>query len=249
MVSISITLKRAGGSILDLLLPPRCPSCRAIVPQNGGFCAACWNDLHFITAPLCARCGVPFPYDVGEAALCGTCAAEAPGYDSARAALVYNDASAGLVLGLKYGDRTQLSQIMAAMMARAAPESLAQANLIVPVPLHARRLRRRFFNQAALIAAALGKIATLPVRVDALERTRDTPPSRGMSRSARFDNVRGAIRISPRAKSSVCGRHILLVDDVMTTGATVDACTRQLKRAGAARVDIVTFARVTHDGV
>lgn len=248
MHAAQTALRKACSGVLDLLLPPRCPLCRDIVPVSGNFCAGCWNRLDFLTAPMCACCGFPFPYDVGEAALCGECAAEPPAYDTARAALVYNEASADLVLGLKYGDRTQLSRIMAAMMARAARESLEQAPLIVPVPLHRRRLRQRFFNQAALIAAALGKRAGIPVCVDAMLRIRDTPPSKGMSRKARFDNVKSAIRVAAHARSRVAGRRILLVDDVMTTGATAGVCARQLKRVGALRVDIVTFARVTHDG-
>lgn len=238
---------RVAGAILDLVLPPRCPSCRVIVAVDGSFCADCWQALDFLTAPMCACCGLPFPYDVGDGALCADCAAEPPAYDTARAAVAYNDASAALVLGLKYGDRTHLARVMAAAMARAAADALADSPLIVPVPLHTRRIRTRFFNQAALIASALGKSSNAPVGLGALVRVRDTPPSRGMSRAARFDNVRGAVRIADSTRNRLRGARVLVVDDVMTTGATVEICARILKRAGASRVDIVTFARVTHD--
>lgn len=239
-------ISSAGRTILDILLPPRCPSCRAIVAENGSFCAPCWNGLDFLTDPMCACCGLPFGYEVGGDALCAGCAARHPDFDSARAALVYNDAASVLILGLKYGDRTHLAALMARGMARAAADALSRGPLIVPVPLHPRRIRQRFFNQSALIARALGRLASADVMSGALERVRDTPPSRNMSHAARGRNVRGAIRIHPRAGKAVAGRCILLVDDVLTTGATAEACARALKRAGAQRVDVVTFARVFH---
>ncbi|MBB4632050.1 ComF family protein [Sphingosinicella soli] len=242
-------LKRSGAGFLDLLLPPRCPSCKAIVARDGSFCAPCWSRLHFVTAPMCACCGLPFPYSAGDGALCGACAQTPPPFDRARAALVYNGASAGLVLALKHGDRTGLARIMAGMMARAAAPMLAERPLLVPVPLHAARLRTRRFNQAALLAARIARRADLPVLAAALARVRDTPISRSMSRRQRAENVRGAIRVRPGAAARIRGAHVLLVDDVMTTGATAEACARALRRAGAKRIDIVTFARVTHDTV
>lgn len=240
-------LKRSGAGFVDLLLPPRCPSCRTIVGEDGSFCAPCWSRLHFLTAPMCACCGLPFAYSIGDEALCGACAEAQPPFGRARAALVYNATSAGLVLALKHGDRTGLARVMAGMMARAAALMLADRPILVPVPLHARRLRARRFNQAALLARMLARNADLPVITAALERVRDTPISRGMSRRRRAENVRGAIRVRKRVAAHIKGAHILLVDDVMTTGATAEACARALRRAGAARIDVVTFARVTHD--
>lgn len=243
-------LSRSGTGLLDLLLPPRCPSCRTIVPEDGRFCAPCWSALRFLTAPMCACCGLPFAYDGGEGAVCGACAQRQPAsFDSARAALAYNDASAGIVLGLKHGDRSGLARVMAGMMVRAAQPALAEGPILVPVPLHPRRLRKRRFNQSANLARALGALAGAPVMTAALERIRDTPPSQGMTRQQRSQNVRGAIRVPEAARRRIAGAHLLVVDDVMTTGATVEACARALRRAGAARIDIVTFARVTHDSV
>lgn len=242
-------LKRSGAGFIDLLLPPRCPSCRVIVERDGSFCAPCWSRLQFLTAPMCACCGLPFAYSSGPDALCGACTQTPPPFDRARAALVYNGGSAGLVLALKHGDRTGLARVMAGMMARAAAPMLAERPILVPVPLHARRLRARRFNQAALLARALARSADLPVITAALARLRDTPMSRGMSRRQRAENVRGTIRVRSGAAARIKGAHILLVDDVMTTGATAEACARALRRAGARRIDIVTFARVTHDTV
>jgi ComF family protein len=242
-------LKRSGAGFIDLLLPPRCPSCRAIVERDGSFCAPCWSRLDFLTAPMCTCCGLPFAYSSGEEALCGACAQTPPPFDRARAALVYNSGSAGLVLALKHGDRTGLARIMAGMMARAAAPMLEERPILVPVPLHVRRLRERRFNQAALLARMLARSMNLPVFTTALARLRDTPMSRGMSRRQRAQNVRGAIRVRSGAEARIKGAHILLVDDVMTTGATAEACARALRRAGARRIDIVTFARVTHDTV
>lgn len=241
--------RRAAAELLDVVLPPRCPACREIVPADGVFCAACWRQIDYLTEPVCACCGRPFPYDVGKDAICGDCAATPPPYRTARAAVAYNDASAGLVLGLKYGDRTHLARIMAGMMARVAANPLASGALVVPVPLHPRRMRRRLFNQAALLARALAKGTNAEVGLDILHRRRDTPPTRGMSRVQRARNVAGAFRVMPKAKARLAGRNVLLVDDVMTTGATVEACARALLRAGSPIVDIVTFARVTnYDG-
>ncbi len=236
-----------GARLLDVVLPPRCPSCLEIVPADGNFCATCWTALHFLSDPQCVCCGTPFAYDVGPDAICAKCAATPPAYDSARAAFAYNEVSARLILGLKYGDRPHLARILAGMTQRAASHALAGSPLIVPVPLHRKRLRQRFYNQAGLIAVALGKMSHTAVRVDLLKRTRPTATSRGMSARQRLENVRGAFEVPEIYRDFVQDSHILLVDDVFTTGATVEICARTLKRAGASRVDIVTIARVIHD--
>jgi ComF family protein len=246
MPAVHPALRRAAGFVLDLVLPPRCPSCREIVTSDGSFCVACWARLDFLTAPLCACCGLPFAYAAADGALCGACLADPPAFDRARAAVRYDDASSGLVLALKYADRTQLARPMARLMARAVPAADSSL-VVVPVPLHPRRLRQRLFNQAVLLARPLARHWRATLLPDALERRRDTPPTRGLSRAARLRNVAGAIALSPRAAGRLAGRDVLLVDDVMTTGATVDACARQLRRAGARNIDVVTFARVAHD--
>lgn len=230
---------------IDLVLPPRCPACGEIVEADGGFCSACWSTLRFITAPICAGCGEPFEVPQAETARCGGCLAAPRRFSAARAVLAYEGAARDVVLALKHADRPHLARTMAGQMARVADDWLTRDNgAIVPVPLHRWRLWRRGYNQAALLARALSGRSMAPLLVDALERVKATSPSMGMSRTQRARNVRGAIRLAPRARAQISARHIILVDDVFTTGATAEACARVLMRAGAARVDVLTWARV-----
>jgi ComF family protein len=233
------------ASLLDLVLPARCPGCRTIVDGDGRYCLSCWQALQFLTPPWCARCGTPFAHDHGPAAECGACLAEPPKYDSARAALAYGGPARATLLAFKHGDRDYLARIMAPHMARAAGDLLGPDILVVPVPLHRWRLWRRGFNQAALLAEQLCRNSGATLSVDAIERVKATPMSTGLGRKARAANVRGAFRV--RRRTLVKGARILLVDDVLTTGATVEACARILRRAGAAEVHVLTFARVVRD--
>jgi ComF family protein len=232
---------------VDLVLPARCPSCRVIVDGDGRFCVDCWQALTFITAPQCARCGTPFDHDRGPGAECGGCLAEPPRFATARAAFAYGGPARAVLLALKHGDRPYLAATMAPHMARAAGPLLTPDVLLVPVPLHRWRLWRRGFNQAAVLAQALAKLSGAGIDLMALTRVRATPPSAGMGRAARAANVRGAFRVIDRSR--VKGRDIVLVDDVLTTGATADACARHLNRAGARSVHVLTFARVVREGL
>ena len=232
-------------TVIDLVLPPRCPGCRVIVADDGRFCLDCWQQLRFITAPLCARCGAPFEHDLGPAAECGQCLAQPPRFTTARAALVYGGPARTVLLALKHGDRQHLARVMAPHMLRAAGEMLDPDVVLVPVPLHRGRLWRRGFNQAALLAQALARLSGAPVAVDALQRVKPTPTSQGMGRKARAANVRGAFRVADRDR--IRGARVVLVDDVLTTGATADACARLLRRSGAREVHVLTFARVVRE--
>ena len=232
-------------TVIDLVLPPRCPACRVIVDGDGRFCADCWRGLAFITAPQCARCGTPFDHDRGPGAECGACLAQPPRFTSARAALAYGGPARSVLLALKHGDRLYLAAMMADHMTRVAGPVLVPGALLVPVPLHRWRLWRRGFNQAALLAQALARQSGADIDLTALVRVRATPPSVGMGRAARAANVRGAFRVVAPAR--IRGRDIILVDDVLTTGATVDACARHLRRAGARSIHVLTFARVVRE--
>jgi ComF family protein len=231
-------------TLVDLVLPPRCPGCRVIVDGDGRFCIDCWQALQFITAPVCAACGTPFVHDMGADARCGGCLAAPPRFDTARAALAYGGPARAVVLALKHGDRQHLAAVMAPHMLRAAGP-MPPGALLVPVPLHRWRLWRRGFNQAAALAQALGRLSGLAVDPTVLVRIRATQSSQGLNRSARAANVRGAFRVVDRAR--IKGRDIVLVDDVLTTGATAEACAHRLRRAGARSVHVLTFARVVRD--
>jgi ComF family protein len=228
---------------IDLLLPPRCPACGDIVDDPGLFCTPCWTSLRFITAPLCADCGLPFELPQAIDARCGACLAAPPRY-SARAAFAYEGAARDVVLALKHADRPHLAIDMAAHLARIGADWLKGDAMLVPVPLHRWRLWRRGYNQAAELARALARETGLPLLPDALVRRRATASSQGLTPPERRRNLRAAFAVNPKARTPIIGRCIILVDDVFTTGATADACARMLLRTGATSVRLLTFARV-----
>jgi ComF family protein len=239
-------LRRAGLAALDALLPPRCVACEAMVAVQGQFCGACFATISFITAPLCVRCGVPFASadQAGADELCPGCQEHPPLFRQARGALRYSDMARRLILPLKHADRTEMGAILAPMMQRAGAALLARADVLVPVPLHRRRLMARRYNQAALLAAALGRLAgcaTLPL---AMRRLRATQSLGDLSAAARARMVDGAFAVRPAFAARLSGRRILLIDDVLTSGATARACTLALLTAGAAAVDVLVAARV-----
>jgi len=232
----------AARTVLDTLLPAHCLTCEALVEGPGQFCPDCFRTASFITAPLCLSCGVPFVHAPHGTMVCDACAIDPPPWGEARAALAYDAQSRRLVLGFKHGDRTELAAALARMMARAGAALLGRAEVLVPVPLHRRRLLARRFNQSALLARALGRLSGVPVAADALRRVRATAPLGELSAGARARMLDGAIAV--RRPAGVAGRHVLLVDDVLTSGATARACTAALLAAGAAGVDVLVAARV-----
>jgi ComF family protein len=229
---------------LDMALPPLCPSCREPLGDGVGLCASCWSKLSFIEPPYCARLGIPFLYDPGPGLLSMEAIANPPAYDRARAAVRYDDVARALVHRFKYGDRLDLAPLMGRWMARAGRELIAEADALIPVPLHWRRLWARRFNQSAALAGAIARASGVPVLHSALKRVRATAQQVDLSKAQRADNVQGAFGVPAEEKVNVAGRRLVLVDDVLTSGATVDTCTRALLRAGAAHVDVLTFARV-----
>lgn len=235
---------RAMRQALDAVLPQRCLACGETVDEVGALCAVCWGKLTFLGAPLCACCGYPFEYGVPETTLCGACTRAHPAFDRARSVFVYDDASRPLILGYKHADHTHATPAFGRWLARAGRELLVGADLVAPVPLHRWRLFVRRYNQSALMAQAVGREAGSPVAVDLLVRRRNTPSQGRMSPLARSRNVRGAFVVRPAWSGRLAGRRVLLVDDVLTTGATVEECARVLRRAGAAAVDVLTLARV-----
>ncbi len=228
---------------LDVALPRLCAVCREPV-EGEGLCAACWSKLSFISRPYCERLGIPFVYDPGNGILSMEAIADPPAYNRARAAVRFDEVSRALVHALKYGDRLDLAPMMGGWISRAGHEILTEADALVPVPLHWRRLWTRRFNQSAMLAAAVSAASGVPMVTTALKRVKATVQQVGLSRSERAANVQGAFRVPEQGKAAVVGRRLVLLDDVLTSGATVEGCARALLRAGARNVDVLIFARV-----
>ena len=247
-------LKRAGASAravlraaLDLALPRLCAVCRE--PVDGeGLCPACWAKLSFITRPNCERLGIPFVYDPGAGILSMEAIADPPAYQRARAAVRFDEIARALVHALKYGDRLDLAPMMGRWLAQAGSELLVEADALVPVPLHWRRHWARRFNQSALLAAAIARASGVPIAARALKRVKFTPQQVGLSRAQRAANIQGAFRVPADGKAEVVGQRLILIDDVLTSGATVEGCAKALLRAGARTVDVLVFARVAEGG-
>jgi ComF family protein len=237
-------LSGAAGIVVNLALPPTCLACRRPVGATGGLCSHCWSRAGFIERPFCERLGTPFPHDAGEQLLSPAAIADPPAYERARAVARYSDVTRELVHLLKYGDRLDLAPSLGQWMARAGAELLADADALVPVPLHWARLWQRRFNQSAALAHAVAAVASVPVADQVLVRTRATPPQIGLARAERARNVQGAFAVPRAARIDVKGKKLVIVDDVLTSGATADACARVLRRAGAANVDVLVLARV-----
>ena len=239
-------LRHSVESVIAFALPPRCPGCGIVVGEDHAFCLACWQKLDFLGGPACAQCGEPIELAFHEDARCGACLADPPPFDRARAAVAYGPIARALALKLKYGRRPGIALTMARPMRRAGGAMLDSA-LVAPVPLHRWRIWSRGYNQAALIAGALVREGDGELALDLLERHKRTAALRGLGRLARARTVAGAFRVGPKWQQAVKGRRVVLVDDVYTTGATVSGCARVLKRAGAAEINILCWARVVQD--
>lgn len=229
--------------ILNLLFPPQCLNCDARVPTHGTLCQPCWQQIQFISDPMCDCCGLPFDYDIGSQALCAGCMQTRPPYAHARAAFRYDEHSRKLVTRLKYSDQTQLAKTYSTWLAKAGADLIAHSDIIIPVPLHYWRFVKRRFNQSALLAHALSKKTGVKNITNALKRTRHTAPQTGLTKAQRKDNVKGAFMVNPRYAGSIKGKNILLIDDVLTTGSTIEQCSKILLKAGAMQINVLTLAR------
>lgn len=229
--------------LLDWLLPPVCPATGQEVDAHGTVAADYWKSLRFIRAPFCGRCSMPFAADLGDNLICAACLDHPPRFNRGRAALIYDDASRKLILRFKHGDQLQAVRVLTPWLKDAGADLLAACDVIVPVPLHRWRLLSRRYNQSALLARALGRVSGKPVETGLLRRVRATPPQGFKKRDERIANVKGAFTV----KGDLSGRTVLLIDDVFTTGATLNACADALLAAGAASVDVLSIARVVKD--
>ena len=237
-------LRAASRALVDFLLPPQCAACSGRIDAHGALCGACWRNLRFIEPPFCQRLGIPFAVDPGFPAVSARAISDPPAYDRARAAVLFDDTSRAMIHALKYRDRHDLARMMGRLMARAGADLLADATLIAPVPLHRGRLWSRRFNQSALLARAVAEAASLPFAPDPLVRVRPTAHQVGLTADQRRRNVAGAFAVRAEWAGRLAGQRLVLVDDVLTTGATVEGCARTARRAGVERVDALVFARV-----
>jgi ComF family protein len=244
MQMLASAARLVGRTAVNFALPPRCPGCGLIVEDQHRFCLDCWQALHFLGQPCCARCALPFEYDAGEGAECGACIADPPRFDRLRAAVAYGDIARAVALKLKYAGRPGVAETMARLMSRHVGRDDPDA-ILVPVPLHRWRIWKRGYNQAALIASALSRRTGLRTELALIERTKATPPLKGLGRRERAKAVRGAFRLSSASAELATNRTIILIDDVFTSGATANACAHVLKRRGVARVEVICWARVT----
>ena len=242
-------LGRAGRAALDAVLPPQCLVCSSVTDAQGTLCAACWAKITWLGAPLCARCGAPFEFDPhpaggGSDLICGACLRDPPVFARARAVFRYDDSGRGLILAFKHGDRLHGAPAFARWLARAGAELLDSADIVAPVPLHWTRLAWRRYNQAAILANAMSRLARRRCIPDLLQRTRRTPQQGEMGPAERRRNVRRAFAVAPRHADEIAGKRVVLVDDVLTTGATAEECAQALLAKGAAAIDLLTLARV-----
>lgn len=232
------------AGFLDIVLPPAGQATSAYSSYAPG---NLWQNMRFLDEPCCHACGYPFEYFMGKEQLCARCMVERPVFDQARSALQYHVDSSGLILSFKHGGRTQNLTRFSRQMVRAGRAFWPEADRIIPVPLHKSRLRKRRFNQAALLARAIGEQTDILFDPHSLARHKATVSQGSQTAKGRYRNVRGAFSVSDEYKAAIKGQTIVLIDDVYTTGATLEACTRALRRAGASRIFALTLARVVRD--
>lgn len=235
---------RAG---LDLVVPPLCLACRKPLGSHDSLCASCWRQIRFIRQPLCDRLGIPLSYDTGTTTVSAAALADPPSWDRARAVAQFSTVMRDLIHGFKYADRHDARRLFGRWLTVAGQELLSDADMLVPVPLHRMRLLGRRFNQSAILAQDVARRVHVPVEPFVIERIKATRQQVGLSQSEREHNLAGAFRVRPRMRPRVEGGRIVLVDDVITTGSTAGACARVLRRAGAARVDVLALALVSDD--
>ncbi len=247
--SVRSAFARALTKIADCILPPLCLSCRDQVERHGELCPTCWVDIDFIASPICDRLGIPLPYGTGDNQVSAAALANPPDYDRARAAVCYGGVARNIIHDFKFRDRHDGRKLFGRWLAQAGRDILIDADLLVPVPLHRRRLWQRRFNQSAFLAQSVSTLTDTPFDPFLLRRSRPTANQVGLTRDQRNRNVAGAFDVAAERRTDIAGRNIVLVDDVMTTGATANACAKALRRAGAANIDVLVLARVVDGSI
>lgn len=238
-------LRHLAARITDAVVPPVCLSCQTLLSMHNSLCPECWRQIDFIRPPLCDRLGLPLPFDIGGRMISAAASAKPPLYQRARAVAIYDGVMRHLIHEFKYHDRHELRRLFGRWLFQAGGELIETADIIVPVPLNRIRLLRRRFNQAAILAGEVGRLSGIEHLPTALRRVRATPTQVGLTHEQRRQNVRGAFAVRARDRVKFRGRRVLLIDDVITTGATAEACTKTLLDAGADGVDVLALALVS----
>jgi ComF family protein len=238
-------IKSVSGFLLDQVIPPTCLSCTETVGNSAALCPNCWSSLTFISEPFCQTCGLPFDLEDDDNQVCGPCLKKTPPYSLMRSSLIYDEASRPMILSFKHGDQLDACPTFAKWLATADPSMFHDVDVVTAVPLHWLRLLKRRYNQSAMMSNALAKTQNLRAIPDLLTRQRNTASQGHLTRNQRRANVRGAFRMNPRYQAFVEDKVVLLVDDVLTTGATIEACCLALRNAGAAEVRVLTLARAS----
>lgn len=238
-------IRSALAPLLDIVVPPLCLSCHSPMASHDTLCPDCWRAIDFIRPPLCHRLGLPLGYDSGAGTLSARAIAEPPVYGRARAVARYDGVMRHLIHDLKFRDRPDARKLFGRWLTETGRELLGEAQVLVPTPLHRLKLVRRRFNQAALLAHEVSHLTGVPTAPLALVRSRNTSRQLGLTREQRHSNVKGAFAVPTGQRAVIAGRRVVLVDDVVTTGATISACARALLDSGAASVDVLALAMVT----
>lgn len=233
---------RVFSGLADIILPPSCVGCQARVLAHDTLCPSCWRDIDFIRAPLCDRLGIPLPYDMGGVMISAAAVADPPDFDRARAVALYNGLMRRLIHDLKYKDALHARRLFGRWLMVAGSELIGGCDVIAAVPLARSRLISRRFNQAQILANEIARLSGKLTAPLALVRTKRTRQQVGLSHTERQRNVAGAFLVPGGQESRIAGKAVLLVDDVITTGATASAAARALKKAGASRVDVLALA-------
>ncbi len=237
------TLTQNAAAFLNVVIPSTCPICKTLTDESPALCAACWKTLHFVSPPFCRSCAYPLEISDVPMPLCGKCAMNPLDLDATRTALVYDHYSKFLIMRYKHGNDLYLASIFTKWLQQFGEDLIQNADLIVPVPLHPRRLFKRGYNQAAILSNRLSHLTGIPTNPCLLERTHHTPSQGHLTPKARQENLKGAFAVSKKYTASIKGQRILLVDDVMTTGTTLNECAKALKKGGATEVTALVLAR------
>ncbi len=237
-------LKTLATKCLDIILPPKCISCGTFVDDANTICPSCWGDLNFISEPSCKICGYPFQFKAEGIELCAGCLNERPLFEKAKSVWVYDQHSKHMVTSFKYSDKTHTADIFGALMSNTGASFIESSDFVVPVPLHPLKLFQRRYNQAALLAQSIARKNNIPIIPDLLIRTKNSPPQASLNRKQRLENIKSAFDINPKFKAALKDKTITLVDDVMTTGATINECAKILLNGGAYAVYVITLARI-----